>query len=120
MKQLTYLIAILLTFTSCESLEKKKEEFSFLNHLKSNQWCSFKDDVQRCFIFSDSKLTVQGNGIDEGSAKVNFNQISDSIVVIKVVGEQGIENHFRMKSLNTVYFSQIGLDQNPDELTRVE
>lgn len=120
MKQLTYLIAILLTFTSCESVEKKNKEFSLENHLKSNEWCAYIKKKQQCFTFSDSKMIIKENGIDKASFNVTFNKKSDSIVIVKVVGEQVFENHFRMKSLNTLYYSQGDENDMLQEFTRIE
>ena len=89
---------------SCQRVEEK---LNLEKHLKSNEWCGFNDNNnQSCFSFSEDKMIIKENGLDKAILNVTFNQISDSIVVVKVLRGQGIENYFRMKSIDTLYFSQ--------------
>ena len=113
-------LVFVLLFTSCQFINKKNKEFNFENHIKSNEWCAFIKENQSCFTFNDSEMIFEINGVAQATIKVNFNQKSDSIVIVKVVGEQGIENLFRMKSLNTLYYSQVGDEDNITEFTRIE
>lgn len=70
----------------------------------SNEWCTTSMN-QNCATFNESKMIVTENGFDKAKVNVTCNQISDSVVVVKVIGEE-IENHFRMKSIDTLYLSQ--------------
>lgn len=70
----------------------------------SNEWCMTSIN-QNCATFNESKMIVTENGFDKGKFNVTYNQISDSLIVVKIIGE-GIENHLRMKSIDTLYFSQ--------------
>jgi hypothetical protein len=100
------LLLFVFLFISCQTGEKKKEVFNLVSHLKSNEWCAFLNQNQRCFTFTESKMIISENGISKAEINVMFNLKSDSIVVVKVIGEQEFENHFRMKSMDTLYFSQ--------------
>ena len=103
MKKLRLILVFLIL--SCKTVEKK-EKFNLENHLKSNEWCTFSNENQMCFSFNDNKMIVTENGIDKAKINAIFSLKSDSIVVVKVIGEQEYENHFRMKSMDTIYFSQ--------------
>ena len=102
MKKLILFVFLIL---SCQTREDKKQNFSLEAHLKSNEWCSFNKN-QSCAIFTESKMIVTENGLDKAKVNVTYNQKSDSIIVVKVIGEEGVENHFRMISMDTLYFSQ--------------
>ena len=117
MKNLILLFAFLIL--SCQTEKEKKQEFSLESHLKSNEWCSFSEN-QMCFSFAESKMILKENGIDSAKINVTFNQLSDSVVVVKVLGEQGYENHFRMKSMDTLYFSQGDENEMLVEFIRVQ
>lgn len=89
---------------SCQRVEEK---LNLEKHLKSNEWCGFNDNNnQSCFSFNESEMIITEKGRVKTKVNVTFNQISDSIVVVKVLRGQGIENYFRMKSIDTLYFSQ--------------
>jgi len=119
MKNLILLFAFLIL--SCQTEKEKKQEFSLESHLKSNEWCSFNENQnQMCFSFAESKMILKENGIDSAKINVTFNQLSDSVVVVKVLGEQGYENHFRMKSMDTLYFSQGDENEMLVEFIRVQ
>jgi len=119
MKNLILLFAFLIL--SCQTEKEKKQEFSLESHLKSNEWCSFNENQnQMCFSFAESKMILKENGIDSAKINVTFNQLSDSVVVVKVLGEQGYENHFRMKSMDTLYFSQGDENEILVEFIRVQ
>ena len=119
MKNLILLFAFLIL--SCQTAKENKQEFSLESHLKSNEWCSFNENQnQMCFSFAESKMILKENGIDSAVINVTFNQLSDSVVVVKVLGEQGYENHFRMKSMDTLYFSQGDENEMLVEFIRVQ
>ena len=117
MKNLILLFVFLIL--SCKTGKEKKQEFSLESHLKSNEWCSFNKN-QSCFTFTESKMIVTENGIDKGKISVTYNQISDIVVVVKVIGEKGFENHFRMKSMDTLYFSEGDENKMLVEFIRVQ
>ena len=91
---------------SCQTGEQKIKEFNFEAHLKSNEWCTFLNENQRCFSFADNKMIISQNGLDESIINVAYNQKSDSVVAVKFIGKKGSENYFRMKSMDTLYFYQ--------------
>jgi len=105
MKNIPLLFVFLIM--SCQTVEEKKEKFNLENHLKSNKWCGFNDNkIQSCFSFNEGKMIIKENGLDKAIVNVTYKQISDSVVVVKVLRERVIENYFRMKSIDTLYFSQ--------------
>ena len=116
MKKLILFVFLIL---SCQTGEDKKQNFSLEAHLKSNEWCSFNKN-QRCVTFTESKMILTENGLDKAKVNVTYNQISDSIIVVKVIGEKGFENHFRMKSMDTLYFSQGDENKMLVEFTRLQ
>ncbi|MBL30144.1 MAG: hypothetical protein CMC81_02715 [Flavobacteriaceae bacterium] len=124
MKYLIIKFSVLL-FLGCEPYSTKKE-FSLEKHLKSNKWCTFIKKNQSCITFTNNEMNYELNGVAQTSFKVSFREKSDSIIIIKVVGalnespEQGIENQFRMKSLDTFYFSQGDEDKMLQKFTRIK
>lgn len=114
-----FILLFIFLILSCQTGKENKQEFSLESHLKSNEWCSFNRN-QRCVTFTESKMIVTENGLDKGKINVTYNQISDSVVVVKVIGEKGFENHFRMKSMDTLYFSQGDENKMLVEFTRLQ
>lgn len=100
-KPLLFLFSL---FISCQTTEKKNENFDLKNHLKSNEWCSYNNKSQTCFIFRDNKMIVSKNGLDEAIINVSFKSKNDRIIVVKLIGKKGIEYQFKMKSMDTLYF----------------
>jgi len=112
-------LLLLLIFMSCQSVEKKEKGFNLKNHLKSNDWCAYTQNLEKCFAFSDSKLIMTENGIEKDIFNVTYNQENDSLVIIKVIGGQESRKYFSMKSRNTLYYYQS--DENKMlVLTRIE
>ena len=103
----------------CQTGEQKIKELNFEAHLKSNEWCTFLNENQRCFSFADNKMIIAQNGLDESIINVAYIQKSDSIVAVKSMGEKGIENYFKMKSMDTLYFYQGDENDFKVELIRI-
>lgn len=114
------IIAAAIIFTGCESEEKNKKEFNLENHLKSNEWCQFVEKKKQCITFSNGKIIVKENDMNIASLNVKFNQKNDSLVIVKITGEQGFDSHFRMKSLDTLYYSEGDEDRMFKVFIRIE
>ena len=96
-------IIILLVFTNCNS-EAKKQSYT-IDYLKSNKWCTMESAYQRCCEFNDNEMKVTKNGQPEAALNVLFEQKNDSLIIVKITGETGFKNNFKMKSLDTLYLS---------------
>ena len=81
-----------------------KESYT-IDYLKSNKWCTTGDTSQRCCEFNDNQMKVTKNGQPEASLDVVFEQKTDSLIIVKITGETGFKNNFKMKSLDTLYLS---------------
>jgi hypothetical protein len=103
MKKLLYGIIVLLVFTSCNQ-EVKKQSFT-IDYFKSNKWCTMESVDQRCCEFNDNEMKVTKNGQPEAALNVLFEQKNDSLIIVKITGETGFKNNFKMKSLDTLYLS---------------
>ena len=103
MKKLLHCIIILLIFANCNS-ETKKESYT-IDYLKSNKWCTTEDTFQRCCEFNENQMKVTKKGQPEANLNVVFEQKNDSLIIVKITGETGFKNNFKMKSLDTLYLS---------------
>ena len=103
MKKQIYSILIILVFINCNS-EAKKQSYT-IDYLKSNKWCTMESAYQRCCEFNDNEMKVTKNGQPEANLNVVFEQKNDSLIVVKITGETGFKNNFKMKSLDTLYLS---------------
>ena len=107
MKQLPFIVTTFFIFINCNSDAKNNKRYD-IDYLKSNKWCLTTNTYERCCEFNYNKMKITENGLPETSLNVLFEQKSDSLIIVKITGDTGFENHFKMKSLDTLYLFQPG------------